>query len=415
MGVLTPIGLTLDAFWQSLVVGRSGVKRISSFDASGLPVHIAGEITDFDAKAYVDRKDRKSLKVMARPIQLAVASTNLAMQDAQLEPSKLDPVRFGVGFGAGLIASELDELGPPSAVAYNGHGDVDLRKWGTQGLAVMPPLWMLKYLPNMLACHVSILHNAQGPNNTITETDVAPLLAAGECFRIIQRGQADVMLTGGADSKVNPLSMTRWSLFRQLSRRQDAPERACRPFDKRRDGVVLGEGAGVLILEELEHARKRGAPIHGEVVGFAATYDVKHNGEGLARAMTLALQQAGIGPEDVDHVNAHGISTTREDPWEARGIHRVFGQCKPATPVFAAKSYFGSLGAGSGAVELASSVMALERGMLPPTLNQDEPDPECPIRVHAQQPHEVKRDHFLKISFTEIGQCAALVVRRWKD
>jgi 3-oxoacyl-[acyl-carrier-protein] synthase II len=416
LGVITPIGLDVETVWQNLLAGRSGVKRITAFDSSGLPVHFAGEITDFDAKEYVDRKDRKSLKVMARPIQFAVAGTQMALQDAKIEPAKLDPLRFGVGFGAGLIASELDELGPPSLIASNGTpGGVDLRKWGSQGLGVMPPLWMLKYLPNMLACHVSILHNAQGPNNTITETDVAPLLALGECYRIIQRGQADVMLTGGADSKVNPLSMTRWQLFRQLSSRNEAPERACRPFERRRDGLVLGEGAGVFVLEGLEHARRRGARVLAEIAGFAATFDVKRSGEGLARAIRQALQHASVKPEDIDHINAQGFSTTKEDAWEARGIQSVFGQCRQPVPVFAGKSYFGSLGAGSSAVELAISLLAVERRVLPPTLNYDEPDPECPIAVLARRPHEVQRDHFLKVSFTEIGQCAALVVRRWKE
>lgn len=416
IGLLTPIGLGLEPFWHGLRAGRSGVKPIQAFDATGLPVRFAGEITDFDAKEYIDRKERKSLKVMARPIQLAVGGTTLALQDAGLEPARLEPTRFGVGFGAGLIASELDELGPASAVSANGKpGDVDLKKWGSQGLAVMPPLWMLKYLPNMPACHVAILHNAQGPNNTITETDVAPLLALGECCRIIQRGHADVMLTGGADSKVNPLSMTRWNLFRPLSHRNDAPERACRPFDRQRDGLVLGEGAGILVLEELEHARRRGARIYAEVAGFAATYDVKRNGDGLARAITLALKQAGIGPGDIDHVNAQGFSTADEDAWEARGIRQVFGDCKPAVPVFAAKSYFGSLGAGSGGVELGASLLAQQHGLLPPTLNYEAPDPACPIPVLARTPHEVRRDYFVKISFTEIGQCAALVVKRWRE
>jgi 3-oxoacyl-[acyl-carrier-protein] synthase II len=413
IGLMTPIGLGRDAFWQSLAAGRSGVKPVQSFDPSGLPVRFAGEITGFDAKQYIDRKERKSLKVMARPIQLAVAATTVALQDAKILPADLDPARFGVGFGAGLIASELDELGPPAHVSANCQpGVVDLKKWGSQGLTVMPPLWMLKYLPNMLACHVSILHNAQGPNNTITETDVAPLLAIGECYRIIQRGQADVMLTGGADSKVNPISMARWSLFRTLSKRNDAPERACRPFDRQRDGVVLGEGAGVLILEELEHARKRGAAIAAEVVGFASTFDAKRDGAGLARAIRLAMQQAGVTPADIDHVNAQGYSTVQEDTWEARGITEAFGR-ESDVPVFAAKSYFGSLAAGSGAVELAASLLAQEHGTLPATLNYDEPDPSCPILL-SREPRAVKRDYFVKVSFTEVGQCAALVVKKWR-
>jgi 3-oxoacyl-[acyl-carrier-protein] synthase II len=417
MSVLTPIGLGLEAFWAGLRAGRNGVKAISTFDASGLDCRIAGEITDFDAKEYVDRKDRKSLKVMARPIQLAVACTNVALlRESKIDPAKLDPVRFGAGFGAGLIASELEEFGPPAQISANCKpGEVDLQKWGSQGLAVMPPLWMLKYLPNMLACHVSIMHNAQGPNNTITETDVAPLLAFGECYRIIQRGQADVMISGGADSKLNALSMTRASLFLPLSKRNDEPLRACRPFDKGRDGLVLGEGAGVFVLEELEHARRRGASIQAEVVGFASAFDLHRTGDGLARAIRAALREADIGPDKIDHVNAQGFSTRKDDAWEARGIAQVFGNVKPAVPVFAGKSYFGSLGAGSAPVELAASLLALKHRVLPPTLNYDEPDPECPVPVLTGQPREVTGEFALKLSFTEIGQCAALVVKQWRD
>jgi 3-oxoacyl-[acyl-carrier-protein] synthase II len=392
------------------------VKLIQAFDTAGLPIHIGGEIQNFDAKDYLDRKDRKSLKVMARPTQLAVAGTTVALKDGRLDTSKLDPTRFGIEFGAGLIASELDELGAPAQTSTNGKpGDMDMVRWGQQGIAAMPPLWMLKYLPNMLACHVSILHNAQGPNNTITETDVAALLAMGEAYRIITRDQADVMLTGAADSKMNPLSLTRLSLFMPLSKRNDVPERACRPFDRQRDGLIPGEGAGILILEELEHARKRGARIYGELVGFGAAFDLKRSGDGLARAISAALKDAGISPEQIDHINAQGFSTRRDDVWEARGIHKVFGACQPPVPVFAGKSYFGSLGAASGAVELGISLLALQHGLLPPTLNYEEPDPECPIPVLAGKPREIQRDYVLKISFTEMGQCAAVVVRKWRD
>jgi 3-oxoacyl-[acyl-carrier-protein] synthase II len=414
IGLLTPLGLGAEAFWQALRAGQSGVRPIRAFDASELPIRIAGEVRDFDAKAYVDKKDRKSLKVMARAIQMGVAGSSLALQHAGIDPNKLDPTRFGIDFGAGLIASELDELAPAATVSTNGTpGRVDMAKWGQLGLRQMPPLWMLKYLPNMSACHVSIMYNAQGPNNTITENDVAPLLAINEAHRIISRGQADVMLCGGADSKVNPLSLARLSLFSPFSQRSDAPEKASRPFERHRDGLVPGEGAGILVLEELEHAKKRGATIYGEVVGTGAAFDLKRNGDGLARAISAALQEAGVEPDAVDHINAQGFSTRREDMWEARGLHKVFGKCSPAIPVFAGKSYFGSLGSGGAGVELAASLFAFRDGVLPPTLNFEEADPECPVSVLSGQPRNVERDCFLKVSFTEIGQCAALVIRRW--
>jgi 3-oxoacyl-[acyl-carrier-protein] synthase II len=412
-GVVTPIGLDVASFWESLRSGRSGVNRIESFDACGLPVHFGGEIIGFDAKQYVEKKERKSLKVMARTIQLAVAAAQLALDHGRVDKQQLDPTRFGVEFGAGLIASELPELGVAARLSANCQpGMVDLEKWGKEGLESMPPLWMLKYLPNMLACHVSILHNAQGPNNTITQTDVSSLLALGEAFRVVARGQADLILVGGADSKINPLSMVRQTLFEPLSRRNEAPQTASRPFDRDRDGIVLGEGAGVLILEELEHARRRGAHVYAEMVGFGAAFDRDRTGAGLAQAIRAALGDAKVAPEQIDHVNAQGFSSIEEDRWEARGIQEVFGG-SAQVPVFAPKSYFGSLGAGSGTTELVASLLALEHGTLPATLNYEHPDPVCPVHV-AAAPQSVSRDHVLKISFTEMGQCAAVVCRKWE-
>jgi 3-oxoacyl-[acyl-carrier-protein] synthase II len=413
IGIINPIGLGRAAYWESLRERRSGIRSIQSFDTSGLPVRFGGEIAGFDAKNYVDKKERKSLKVMARTIQLAVAAAQVALDDSQVDKARLDPARFGVEFGAALIASELGELGVPAQASANCRpGSVDLEKWGKDGLAAMPPLWMLKYLPNMLACHVSILHNAQGPNNSITQTDVSSILALGEASRIIARDQADLFLVGGADSKINPLSMVRQSLFEPLSRRNDAPQTACRPFDRDRDGLVLGEGGGVFVLEELEHARKRGAHIYAEVVGFGAAFDRDRSGPGLARAIRAALADAHLTPEQIDHINAQGFSTIEEDRWEARAIQEVFGGCNPPIPVFAAKSYFGNLGAGSGTSELAASLLALENGLVPATLNYEHPDPACPVAVSAE-PRQVERPHVLKISFTEIGQCAAVVCRKW--
>src|SRR5947209_380476 len=240
IGVACSIGLTPDACWESLAQGRGGIRRIRQFDPSGLPVQFGGEIEEFDAKKYIDKKERKSLKVMARSIQLAVAAAQTALDDGKV-------------------------------------GKVDLEKWGGEGLKHITPLWMLKYLPNMLACHVSILHNAQGPSNTVTQSDVAGLLALGEAYRVLVRDQADFFLVGGGESRINPLSMVRQCLFDALSRRNDTPEKACRPFDRRRDGFVLGEGGGVFVLEELEHARRRGARIYGEVVGFGAAFDATVN------------------------------------------------------------------------------------------------------------------------------------------
>lgn len=416
IGVLSPLGLNAASFWQALCQGQGGIRAIESFDASGLPSRIGGEVPGFDAKNFIDRKERKNLRVMARTIQLAVAGAQVALDDSGIDKQRIDPTRFGVEFGAALISSELAELGEAARVSANCQpGWVDLEKWGEQGLANIPPLWMLKYLPNMLACHVSILHNAQGPNNTITANDVASLLALGEAYRILTRGQADLFLAGGGDSTVNPLCMVRRSLFQTLSRRNEQPAKACRPFDRDRDGAILGEGAGVLVLEDLEHARKRGARIYAELVGFGSAFDRGRTGAGLARAVRAALVEAGIGPEEVDHVNAHGCSDPDSDAWEARGLQEVFGSCRSPVPVFAAKSYFGNLGAGSSSVELAASLLALEHGMLPPTLNYENPDPACPVFVTAGKPRPVQRPHVVKVGFTDMGQCAAVVCRKWDN
>jgi 3-oxoacyl-[acyl-carrier-protein] synthase II len=414
LGLLTPIGKDAASVWQSLRSGTSGIRPITTFDPAGLPVRFAGEIPDFDAKKYVDKKDRRSLKMMARTIELAVCAGQLALADGKVDKSKLAPERFGVEFGAGLIASELPELADAARASSNCQvGSVDLEKWGDQGIPAIQPLWMLKYLPNMLACHVSILHDARGPNNSITEGDAASLLAVGEAYRILCRGQADFFLVGGAESKINPLSMVRQCLFEPMSRRNEEPAKACRPFDRGRDGLVLGEGAAVFVLEDLAHAEARGARVIAEVIGFGSAFDARQSGDGLARAVRAALKEAGIGPEQVDHVNAHGLSAKEADTWEARGLQRVFGDTQPGVPVFAPKSYIGNLGAAAGAAELAASVLALEHGLVPATLNYEEPDPACPVAVTAGEPRPVRTPCVLKVGFTQMGQCAALVLRKW--
>lgn len=415
VGVITPIGEGTGKFWESLEARRSGIRLIQAFDPGTLPCRMAGECLEFDAKSYVEKKDRKSLRIMARAIQLAVCAAQLAMDDCGVDKTKLDPMRFGVDFGAGLLPTELEDLAPASQASVHGeHGAADVRKWGSQGIPCIPPLWMLKYLPNMLACHISILHNAQGPNNSITESDVASLLALGEAYHIIQRNRADFFLTGGADGKINPVSLVRQCLFGHLSHRNDNPGKAVRPFDRGRDGLVISEGAGVVVLEELEHALARAARIYAEIVGFGAGFDRDLSGRGIARTIRTTLQRAGVGPDEIDHINAHGLSTIKADAWEARGLHAVFGNLSRPVPVFAAKSYFGNLGAGGSTTELAASLLALEKGRLPATLNFEEPDPACPVHV-AAAPRPVEREHFLKLAFTEMGQCAVTVCKKWKN
>jgi 3-oxoacyl-[acyl-carrier-protein] synthase II len=414
IGVLNALGLDAPTYWDALLQGRSGVGPLRSFDASALPVRIASEITNFDPNRYIEKKQRRSLRMMARVIQLAVAAAEVALRDSKIEKEKIDRTRFGVEFGASAIAMEPEELGDAALASANCQPrTIDLAKWGSDAIGVIQPLWMLKYLPNMLACHVSILHDAQGPTNSITQSDVASLLALGESFRILQRDSADLFLVGGADSKTNPFAMMRHCLFDPLSKRNDAPEQASRPFDRQRDGMVIGEGGAVLVLEELEHARRRGARIYGELAGFGAACDTRRTGDGLARAVRAALEEAGIGIEDVDHINAHGLGTVESDVWEARGLHQVFGAATTPIPVLAAKSYLGNLGAGGGLTELAASILALHHNLMPATLNCDDPDPACPVAVHTGTPRPVSRPYVVKVSSTQQGQCAAVVIRRW--
>ncbi len=262
LGMVTPLGDSPDSVWMSLVEGRGVVHRLEAFRVAGLPNDVAGEIRGFELKKYAlpkySKELRKSRKYMARDIQLAVAAAQLAVSDAGLVDGGVEPSRIGIDLGAGLISSELDELAPAIRHAFAQNRTFDFQVWGRESIGMIEPIWLLKYLPNMLACHISILIDCQGPSNTITEADASANLAIAEAARIIGRGRADVMITGGADSKIHPLSMVRMGLFHNMSTWKGDPSQACRPFDQRRDGWVPGEGAGILILEEREHALRRG-------------------------------------------------------------------------------------------------------------------------------------------------------------
>src|SRR5262245_7539832 len=433
IGVVTPIGVGAASFWEALRDGRSGVKKLTTPHARLFNAHFGAPLDDFDAKEFIDKKDRKRLSVMSRPFQIAVAASRLAVADANLDLEQIDPTRVATVLGAGVIPNEPLEFARGGSRSTVAAGRVELQRWGQEGMSLVPPMWMLSYIPNMVGCHVSVLNNAQGPSNTITQTDLAGVLALGEACRYLQRRQADIVLVGSADTRATVMSWIRQQLMHPLSRRNHAPEKACRPFDRDRDGIVLGEGGGILVVESREHAQRRGAHIYAEIAGFGAAFDKsaeravgrwrggspaqrrapypKRPGRqhGLARAIRLAMVQAGIGPADLDHVNTHGLGTVPDDIWEAEGIAEALGPGAP--PVFAVTSRFGTLGVGSGPVELAASLLAMRNEELPATLNCEHPDPACPIRV-AMAPRLIRKAHFLKVSFTELGQCAAVVCRR---
>lgn len=427
LGLISPLGAGPDAYWSALAEGREGVRRLHTFPVEGLPNDVGGEIDDFDPKTWPKRFAlpdpahrkvlTKSLKYMARDIQLAVAAAERAFADAGLAGGGVDPTRIGVDLGAGLISSELDELAPAINHAFaTAPAAFDYKIYGREGLPMIPPTWLLKYLPNMLACHISILLDCQGPSNTITEAEAASNLAIGEASRIIARGRADVMITGGADSKIHPLSLVRMSLLDQMSHWRGEPSQACRPFDRRRDGWVPGEGAGILILEERDHALTRGATILGEILGFGSGCDATPGGgldpagTGTEIAIRAALRDGGLAPAEIGHVNAHGAATRLSDLAEARALRRVFGD-RGSVAVTALKGYFGNIVSGCGAVELIASLLGVRRGLIPQTLNCDDPDPECDLDVVRDAPRPTESPIFLKTNLTRHGQAAALIVK----
>jgi 3-oxoacyl-[acyl-carrier-protein] synthase II len=407
VGAVSPIGIGCEAVWRALQTGQSGVRPLGVFDTAEFPVRVGAEVVDFDAKQYVT--PRKSLKVMSRAIQFAFASAQMAMQQAGLTSAQVAPDRFGVVFGADMIQIEPEEL-----VNAFRHCIADERfdftQWDEHAMSEMYPLWMLKYLPNMPACHIAIVHDARGPNNTIVLSEASSLLAIAEGMRVIERGQADVMIVGGTGSRIHPLN---WAFrdHRLLSPRYSPPEQISRPFDAGRDGSVYGEGAAAFILERRQHAEARRAPILARVAGFANTFEVYRSGQpsqgrAIRSAITQCLRDAQIEPGDVGHVNAHGLSTLVHDRVEALAIRDTLGD----VPVTALKSFFGNLGAGTGAVELLGTLLAFQTGQVPYTLNYERPDPHCPINVVHGQPQTTNRKAALVLNQTWMGQSVAMVL-----
>jgi 3-oxoacyl-[acyl-carrier-protein] synthase II len=415
IGAATPIGVGKECVWDHFCAGTSGVAPIRLMNWEALPARIAGEVKDFDPRAYV--KQRKTLKVMSRDSQLAVAAAALACRDAEIEDGAIDPERFGVVLGADRICNSLED----SDLIYRpcmADGRFDFSRWGTEGMASGFPLCFLKVLPNMSACHISINQDARGPNNTIHQCDTSSLQAVIEAARVIQRGMADVMIAGGASSTMNPFDWAARGASGRLSPRSDPPPDVMRPFDALRDGEVAAEGAAVFILESSRHARARKARILARILGGASAAEPTRNspppfaqaatpmGTGLQRAMRLAMAEAGLRPEQIGHVNAQGASLALEDRIEARAIRA----CLPDVPVTAPRSYFGNAGAAAGALELIASVMAVGEGRIPPTLNYQRPDPQCPIPVIHGKPQVTTLRTALAINWTSLGQATALVL-----
>jgi 3-oxoacyl-[acyl-carrier-protein] synthase II len=346
---------------------------------------------------------------MGREIQAAFAAAGLAMSDAGLDQAALDPDRTGVVFGTETMCSEYGDVEDAFRSCLV-DGEFHFERWGENALSQIYPLWMLKYLPNMPACHVAIAYDARGPNNSIALGDASSLLAIIEGVEIIRRGSADRLIVGGSSSRVN-LTDILWRGDSRLSHRIDQPEAASRPFDANRDGMVLGEGAAAFVLERADLAGQRQADVQARISGWASTFEppcpryVPTSGA-IGRAIVGALQAAGWRAADVGHVNAHGLSTREDDQREAEAICEVLRD----VPVTALKSYFGNLGAGGGAVELAASVLAFSRGQIPVTLNYNQPDPQCPINVVRGQPQRIDRPTAVVLNHSGTGQAAAIVL-----
>jgi 3-oxoacyl-[acyl-carrier-protein] synthase II len=412
LGVVSPIGIGVDAFWSSLVTGRSGVKSVAAFPTAGLPVHFAGEITDFDGKQYIT--PRKSLKVMSREIQFAVAAAGMATRHAALTPGAVDPERLGAIFGAELMHTPPEEI----EAAYRASAmdrRFDIRRWGEAAMREIFPLWMLKYLPNMPACHIGIAHDARGPNNTITLGDASSLMAIAEAAHVIERGQADAMIAGGVGSWLSATAFVR-SQQLDVSQRNTAPEKACRPFDADRDGRVHGEGAAAFVLESAESAAARHAPVLARFLGASSTFEplTPHRplrGDAIRRALRGALAAADWQASDVGHVNAHGASTRVGDQTEAEAIRHTFGDVAVTAP----SSYFGSLGPGAGAVEMMATVLAFQHDRVPATLNFERLDPSCPVNIVTGHPRNGTARRAVTLNYTPNGQAVAVALAGGSD
>lgn len=402
LGAVTSCGTGVSQLWSSIRAGVSGVGNISAFDASRLTSRIAAEVSDFDATDYMDRKDARRTDRFA---QFAVAATRLALDDACIDLNSVDADRVGVLIGSG-IGGMLTMHDQCQALVLKGPNRVS-------------PFFVPMMIPDMAAGQVAIAFGLRGHNACTVTACASGTNSIGDAARIIQCGVADCMIAGGAEAAIGELAMAGFCAARTLSTRNDDPERASRPFDKLRDGFVMAEGAGIILLEELEHAKRRGAHIYAEVVGYSSTSDAYHitdpapDGMGAARAMRLALEDASLAPEDVGYINAHGTSTLKNDSLETLAIKRIFGEYAYQIPVSSTKSMTGHLLGAAGGVEAIICAKALETGIIPPTINYEVPDPECDLDYVPNQARAHDVDVAMSNSFGFGGHNAVLVFRKY--
>jgi len=404
LGAITPIGLTVESFWEGCVSGRSGVTPITKFDASAYPTQINAEVKGFDPLDYIDRKEARR---MARFTQLAVAAARQAIESAALDLEKEDRGRIGTVLGNG-------NGGFPNT-------EEAMRTLVEKGGMRMDPFYIPKMLPNMAAAQVAIQFGLKGYNNTAITACAASTQAIGEALEVIRRGKADVMITGGTEAGISELGLASFCVMRALSTRNDEPEKASRPFDAERDGFVCAEGAAILVLESLEHAQRRGAPILAELAGYGASADAHHivapceDGDGALRAMRWALEDADVTPADVSYINAHGTSTPLNDAAETKAIKALFGERAYKVPISSTKSMIGHVLGGAGALEAVACVQTLLSQTIHPTINYEHVDPECDLDYVPEGARKADVRVILKNSFGFGGQNACLVFRKFEE
>ncbi len=404
MGAITPLGTGLEESWQALIAGRSGVSHLTKFDATGYDCTIAAEVKGFNAKDYLPEKLLKRLDPF---IIFGLVASKLAIEDSCLEITHNNAVRTGVSTGCGLGGLSTIEQ----------YRDVLVQR----GPSRISPFFIPMAIPNMASGQISIMFGAKGPNTVLCTACAAGSHAVGEAFKTIQRGAADVMFCGGTESVITPLALSGFAALKALSTRNDEPEKASRPFDQARDGFVIGEGSGMLIIEELEHARKRGARIYAEIIGYGLTADAYHmtappdDGEGAARCLQMAIDDAGIAREEVDYINAHGTSTFLGDIGETRAIKSVFGDHAKKLLVSSTKSMTGHLLGGAGGIEAVFCVKTILEGIVPPTINLDNPDPECDLNYVPNKAVKADINIAVSNSFGFGGTNAVLVFKKFKQ
>lgn len=403
IGLVTPLGVGIETNWAALLAGRSGIRTVTRFDLTGFPVRIAGEVSNFDVQQFIDKKEARKMDLF---VHYAIAAADLAIKDAGIDLAKLEGENTGVYVGSGI----------------GGLGSIEdtHRVLLEKGPSRVSPYFIIQTIINEASAHISIRYKARGPNMSNVTACSTGAHAIGESFRMIQFGLADRMIAGGAEAPITPLSLAGFSSMKALSERNDEPEKACRPFDAQRDGFVMSEGAGIVLLEELNSALDRGAKIYAEVAGYGLNGDAYHvtapspDGEGAARVMKLAIDEAGISPADIQYINAHGTSTPYNDRVETLAIKTVFGDQAKKVAVSSTKSMTGHLLGAAGGIEAGITALTIERQVIPPTINYEFPDPDCDLDYVPNKPRAAEVIYALTNSFGFGGTNACLLLKKFE-